>query len=345
MTSSVESHTTSRKKATFEVLIELFLIFGYTWFIHPRYPSALHIVFFVCIFGLIVFSKQSRNENFHDLGIRIDNIGPSLKLLLYPAVLGTVLLSVVWSLIFPVDPEFYLKTTFWEKLIRYPFWALFQQYIALAFFFKRLKEIFYPSVFPAVLCSAVIFSASHIPNPPLMVFTFLGGLFWAWVYHRHTNLITIAVCHGVIGAILTKFLLVYTIVGPFADIARWTQVSPTAYSLDSINGTTPRSKSPKIDVKIEDKRMVIHGWAKGIEGDIENIFISFQGKDYPVQYGHERKDVAASYDDNDYLHTGFRSDIAISHLKSGVYPLRVKIKLSKRSTFHYPGTRVWVRIR
>jgi membrane protease YdiL (CAAX protease family) len=345
MTSSTESHTPSRNKAILEVLIELFLIFGYTWFVHPRYPSALHIVFFICILGLIVFSKQSRNESFRDLGIRIDNIGPSLKFLLLPTVLGIVLLSVVWSLIFPVDPEFYLKTAFWEKLIRYPFWALFQQYIALAFFFKRLRDILYPSVFPAVFCVAVIFSASHIPNPPLMILTFLGGLFWAWAYHRHTNLLTIAVCHGIIGAILVKFLLVYTIVGPFADIARWTHVSPTAYSLDSINGTRPQGKSPKIDMKIGDKKMVIYGWAKGIEGDIEKIFISFQGKDYPVQYGNERKDVATYYDDNNYLHTGFRSDIPISHLKSGIYPLRVKIKLSNRSTFHYPGTRVWVRVR
>ena len=344
MTSSIESHTTSRNKAILEVSTALFLIFGFIWFVYPRYLPVLHTVFYVCVFGLIVFSKQSRNESFHDLGMRIDNIGPSLKLLLLPAVLGTVVLAVVWSLIFPVDPEFYLKSKFWVKLIWYPFWALFQQYIVLAFFFKRLKYIFYPSLFPAVLCSAIIFSASHIPNPPLMILTFLGGLFWAWVYHLKKNLFTIAVCHGVIGAILSKFLLVYGSVGPFADIDRWSQISPTAYSLDSINGTTPRGESPKVEVKIEDKRMVIYGWAKGIEGDIEHIFISFQGKDYSVQYGHERKDVAVYYDDNDYLNTGFRSTIPISHLKSGVYPLRVKINLSNRSTFHYPFKRVWVRV-
>jgi membrane protease YdiL (CAAX protease family) len=345
MTSFAQPHMALRNRATVEVFAGLLLIFGYTWLVHTRYPSWLHVAFFVCIAALIIFSKQSRKESFHDLGFRLDNFQSSLRLHFLPAASATVILCLVWSRFFTLDSEFYLKAKFWEKLITYPLWALFQQYIALAFFFRRLKDIFFPSILPAVLCSGVIFSASHIPNPPLMIFTFLGGLFWAWAYDRRANLFTIALSHGIIGTILTNFLLVYPIVGPFADIARWSQINPAAYSLDSINGTTPSGKSRKIDVEKQEKAMIVQGWAKGVEGDVEKMFIHFKGRDYPVEYGRERRDVARVYASDDYLYTGFRANIPVSHLVPGTYPLRVKIKLSNKSTFHYPGNRVWIRIR
>ncbi len=255
-----------------------------------------------------------------------------------------IVICIVWSIIFPVDIHFYRQKRFWTELLTYPCWGLVQQYIALAFFFRRLKEIFFPQVFPAVFFSATIFSAAHIPNFPLMIFCFLTGLLWSWAYHRHCNLLTIAICHGVLGAICSNLLMMYMMAGPFADPARWTVVKPVLAYLDRVNTNRPDRDFPLVKIQKQEKSIVVFGWAKGIDKDIEKIFVSFAGKDHLAHYGIERKDVAVVYKDPDYTHTGFRVQIPISHLEPDYYLLRLKIKLSSRNICHYPHRTVWVKI-
>jgi len=334
----------NKNKAILEITACLLLVFGYTWIIYTTYLSFVHVVFYILIIALIIYSKKSHQESFYDLGFRFDNFIPAGKFLFLPFIVGMVILCIVWSFIFTIEPDFYKQGKFWTKLFFYPLWALFQQYFVLAFFFRRLKEAFNGSAFPAILFSATIFSAIHIPNPPLVILTFLAGLLWAWAYHRYPNIFTVALCHGITGSICSCFLLMYSTVGPFADINRWSKTSPVDYSLDKINGKTPTSKSNLIEIKKQAKNIFINGWAKGVDGKIGKIFVRLNNQDYPVDYGFPRKDVADYYKSQEYLKTGFQTKIPVLHLQPGYYSLRIKIKLSNRNTFVYSGLRVWLRI-
>ena len=334
----------TRIKATLEVSAGLFFIFGYIWFIHPRYRSWLHGVSFLIILGLFLYSKNVHRENWREIGFRWDNWFPSGKLLITMMLISMIPLIIVWSLIYPVDLYFYREGIFWSKLVTYPLWALLQQYIAQAFFFRRLREVFFPYHYLAILFSGVIFSAAHIPNPPLMIFCLLAGIFWSWTYHKYPNLLTIALSHVVLGVICSNLLLMYNIVGPGADVLRWTQKSPVHYSLDTIQDTIPDKKKPFIIARKFNHAITVQGWAMGINGEIQEVLVRVGGKDYRASYGTERKDVALYYKNPDYLYSGFHVNIPISNMEPGFYAVSLKILLKNRFYYHYPSKRIWVDI-
>jgi membrane protease YdiL (CAAX protease family) len=337
-------HMTTKKRASLEVFIGLLLIFGYEWIVYSTYPSWLHAILFIAIFGLLFNSKQSHRETMRQLGFRLDTFSSSAKSLLLPFVVLLIVISIAWGFFFPVNPWFFMKSGFWTKLFIYPFWALFQQYIALAFFFRRLKEAFFPRVFPAMFISALIFSAAHIPNFPLMIFCFIAGLLWAWAFHRHNNLFTVALFHGVLGSIGSSFLLIYTLVGPYTDANRWTKHSHVNYSLDAIYNVSGTKENRVVKIGPHEKNFTVKGWAKATKGKIKTIYICLDGKAYVAKYGLERKDVEKYYNNPDFLYSGFQGVIPISHLKPGTYLFSVKIKLADQYFYHYPGWKIWIKI-
>ncbi len=342
--SFLTSKNSLKNRSILEIMAALLLIFGYEWIIYTTVPSWFHVVFFFAIFGLLVYSKHSRRETLQELGFRLDTFSSSVKFLILPSFLLLIVISIPWFFFFPVNPRFFTESGFWTKLFIYPLWALFQQTIALAFFFRRLKDVFYPHSFPAMFISALIFSAAHIPNFPLMIFCFITGLLWAWAFHKHNNLFTVALFHGVLGSIGSSFLLIYTLVGPFTDANRWTKVAPVQYSLDTIYNVRSIKENRVVKIGPHEKNFPVKGWAASIRGKIETIYICLDGKTYIAKHGLKRKDVVKYYNNPDFLYSGFQGVIPISHLKPGTYLFNVKIKLSDRYFYHYPGWKIWIKI-
>jgi len=334
-----------RNKAILEVSLGLSIVFGYAWFINPLDRWWLHAICYSIFLGLLFYSKYSRRESWRDLGFRWDNCISSGKILLAMTLISMIGLSIIWSQIYPLNLQFYRQGSFWLKLTTKPFWALFQQYIALAFFFRRLREVFFPHHYLAIFFSAVLFSSVHIPNFPLMIFCFPGGFYWAWVYQRHPNIFTIAMSHAVIAVLCSNVLLVYSAIGPAADVGRWTKKSLVYDHIDTVNGEIiPNQENPRIVTSKSDNSIVVQGWVVGVEGELEKIFIRMDGNDYSVSYGMDRKDVAVHYRNPAYRYCGFSVEIPISGIDSGLYALRLKVLMKNRHYYIYPGQRVWVEI-
>jgi hypothetical protein len=83
----------------------------------------------------------------------------------------------------------------------YAVWALVQQFIAQSFFFIRFERLL-ASGTRAVLATAFLFSAVHLPNWVLLVATAMMGLVFAEIFRRHRNIYWLAVAHAMLGIAL-----------------------------------------------------------------------------------------------------------------------------------------------
>jgi len=205
-------------RSSIEVVLGIVLVFGYLWLIYPLYSLWIKILGIMPVLLFFTYSDFIKNRNLKAMGLRFDNWRDSSKILIIFTVLAIPLLYLVWQSFFPVNHFFYKYSSFWKKLFTYPFWALFQQYIFLVFFFRRYRTIFAPRIFPAVFLSALTFAMIHVPNPPLFLLCFAGGVVWAVVYNKYPNLFTIALSQAAFGVFVSSVLLVYQVVGPNADI-------------------------------------------------------------------------------------------------------------------------------
>ena len=330
-----------RNKAILEVSAGLFLIFGYTWLIYPLYKKYwLHAIFIAMFIGLLIWSRHSRKETNRQVGFRFDNFLLSGKILFTVTFASILVLIAVKILFFSMDFQFLRERIFWLRLVQYPFWAMLQQYVVLVFFFRRFREALSPHHFLAILACAITFSAMHIPNPPLMIFTFLGGLFWSWVYHKQPNLFAIAISHAVFGAICCNLVSVYAVVGPYADI-RWSKAHPIDYSIHAINTTLFEHKKVLPISKTDNDTITVIGWARAAKGQVDKVYVRLGSRYYPAPYGTKNQtDSYKSY----FGEVGYRAVIPISNLKPGYYRLSIKVAVKGRFFCHYPSRRMWIKI-
>lgn len=90
-----------------------------------------------------------------------------------------------------------------SRFLRYPLWALAQQWLLLAAIAPRLRAILADERLAALACGAV-FGLLHAPNFALMAFTCAGGTAWAWLGWRHRALLPLAASHAALGLWLTQ---------------------------------------------------------------------------------------------------------------------------------------------
>jgi hypothetical protein len=177
-----------------------------------------------------------------------------------------------------------------------------------------------------------------------MIFSFCAGTVWAWVFNKYPNLIITAMSHGILGVFCTQILMVYSVVGPNADIGRWSNLrAPIIGHIDRIDKTSRRidMKEP-LQIYHGINSITIEGWVAGSD-KMNPPQIDFNGKYYPVIHGCERKDVAKAYNNPKFLHSGFNVVIPVQNLGKGYYKIRLKGSLIGGMTCHYPDYR-WIEI-
>ncbi len=333
-----------RMKASLEIVLGSLLFFGFLWCVYPEYTSWKHLLFLLMMLGLFIYSKQSRNESWKDLGVRWDNWAPSFKILLVITLLLIIILSIIWIRLFSLNFSFYKQMDFWVKFSTYPLWAFIQQYIALAFFFRRLREVFSPHHVPAVFLSAILFSAAHLPNLPLVLFSFFGGLLWSSIYHKYNNLVVIIFFHAIMGVFLSTILMMNLSVGPWTDSLRLTKTTPVDYAVDRVNGKPAGERFSPIEIKRTDKAITVNGWVAGKNSKVETVSILLDGNAFACKYGTRREDVAAFFHNPEYAYSGFQATIPIAGIKPGTYYMKLKISLKDKRYPHYPSKKIRVKI-
>ncbi len=148
-------------------------------------------------FAFMFWSHRLRGESARELGFRLDNFVAASRLLAVPMILGAAVLVTVGYLNGSLN---FLRWRGGQSILGIPalgiLWGLVQQY-ALQGFINRRAQIIWGRGMGSILFVAVLFAAFHLPNPGLMVATFVGGIVWAAVYQRTPNLPALALTHGI----------------------------------------------------------------------------------------------------------------------------------------------------
>jgi membrane protease YdiL (CAAX protease family) len=147
----------------------------------------------VLALGLMIFSHRQRRESLKEIGFRVDNFWPAVRLLLLPTLLALVIIA---------GGSWLMRNGVASRPVRIrlafiPLWALFQQY-ALQGYVNRRAQIGASQGAIAAIIVAAVFAVLHLPSPLLASLAFAGGFVWASVYQRHPNLLALALSHTVV---------------------------------------------------------------------------------------------------------------------------------------------------
>lgn len=116
-------------------------------------------------------------------------VGAALAL----AVTAVLIAVGLHTLHVPHSPAL-LVHRYWD----YTIWAVFQQFLLLDFFLKRLLRLL-PSTWIAVLATAGLFALAHVPNPVLMPVTLVWGAVACALFLRYRNVYTLGMAHAIFG--------------------------------------------------------------------------------------------------------------------------------------------------
>lgn len=136
-------------------------------------------------------------------GFRTDNLGRAVSIqLLFGTPAAAGLLGYGWA-----AGSLPMPSGFWLTLAVYPVWALAQQF-ALQNLVASNLAAFLPGPLSVAAASALLFSASHVPDWTLVVLTLAGGFAFTWLHGRCPNLWATSLLHAALGA-----LAAYTVLG------------------------------------------------------------------------------------------------------------------------------------
>jgi hypothetical protein len=193
------SRVPTREPRVVLTALEVVLIFaGILFYIWRWQYTAPHM--WMPLWAVILASHVLHHDTLRGLGLIRTELHASARLVL-PIALLCYLPLLLYG--FAGHRLALLRPT-WQSLVPmlgYAIWCVFQQYLAQSYFHNRLMLIIRNRHATSALIG-VMFCATHIPNPVLMVATLVAGWVFAEVFARHRNIWPLALAQAVGGFLL-----------------------------------------------------------------------------------------------------------------------------------------------
>ncbi|MBX7246818.1 MAG: CPBP family intramembrane metalloprotease [Candidatus Sumerlaeaceae bacterium] len=150
------------------------------------------------------------------LFIRTDNLAPAMwRFGLVTLFAGLALIGA--TALFKPDAFLHVSwRRFLTKETLYLGSAFLQWVIFFRYFFVRFHYVLDDRYgrLGVALATAVVFSAFHSPNLPLMGLAFGAGVVWAWIYYEFPNMLAVVLCHSLLGTVVHQICQLNTRCGP-----------------------------------------------------------------------------------------------------------------------------------
>lgn len=163
------------------------IILGYTWIAAPlvsvRGPWVVLPV--VLVLGLCAL----HNRRTHDWGFSGKAFRPAL---VWSMAATAVIGSLLWWAGHRMGPPPHREAPLLDFLY-VTVWGGSQQFVLQTVILREAQSVFGRAAVPV---AATIFAALHLPNPFLVIVTFIGGVSWCAIYARHPNIIPLALSHA-----------------------------------------------------------------------------------------------------------------------------------------------------
>ncbi|MGC2108351.1 MAG: CPBP family intramembrane glutamic endopeptidase [Candidatus Korobacteraceae bacterium] len=152
----------------------------------------------LALLWIVVATWRSR-QSAAALGLRLAGLGRSLWVVGVTVISAAIIVWIAWRMqtLHIVSRGLPIWLGFWV----YMFWALVQQFILQDFFLMRLLRVL-PSHTAAVVVSAFLFAAVHLPNPLLTIVTLVWGATACALFLQYHNLYSLGLAHGILGLCL-----------------------------------------------------------------------------------------------------------------------------------------------
>lgn len=141
----------------------------------------------------IYWSHRSEGVSLREVGFRLDTAARAaapMSIVTSVAVIATLAIGAsIGSWHFPSMDE---GLSSWRELVLF---GIAQQYVLLGFYYRGIERIAHSPTL-AVVSTAILFAAFHLPNVFLMAVTFFAALVAVFIYRRSPNLWINGIAHG-----------------------------------------------------------------------------------------------------------------------------------------------------
>jgi membrane protease YdiL (CAAX protease family) len=175
----------------FEIVLAYGLIVAVIWT-----PNPLQRVLYWTAFVAIILITLLRREDLTTLGLGRQGVAPSLWVVGFAFALAAITVGAGYCLhtLHSLSGHAPLFAHVWGYFI----WAIMQQFLLQSYFLARCLRLT-SNRWLAVLSVALLFAIAHIPNPVLMIATFVWGFCCSLLFLRYRNVYTIGIAHGILG--------------------------------------------------------------------------------------------------------------------------------------------------